>query len=209
MLKSYRGESEAASSLIIFTMPMAVGPFRAATVAVPRSAVSSEAAELSAEVSSWLAGSLAWEETLLSSEERLLAELEEDVSEAALQPNKARHRARANVKDKTRFITGVVLSARENKGGPRRGRSGGPCNWKTGKTPGVCAVRIIQPPGADVKVEGDATRAERERLTPSAAAQKRRGRKQVLCQAFFERKRRKRVDRGGLVGYDKNGPMGA
>src|SRR5699024_9272453 len=113
MLKSYRGESEAASSLIIFTMPMAVGPFRAATVAVPKSAVSTAEDWLSwtALLSGWLA------EDSLSTAEALLSEarLEELSLVPAEQPNKVRHRASARVRDKTRFITRMVLSARENR----------------------------------------------------------------------------------------------
>ena len=49
MLKSKVGWSFWESSLIIFTMPMAVGPFRAATVAVPRSEVSTSEASLTPE----------------------------------------------------------------------------------------------------------------------------------------------------------------
>lgn len=113
MLKPYRGESEAASSLIIFTMPMAVGPFRAATVAVPKSAVSTAEDWLSwtALLSGWLA------EDSLSTAEALLSEarLEELSLVPAVQPNKLRHRASARVRDKTRFITRMVLSARENE----------------------------------------------------------------------------------------------
>ena len=118
MLKSKVGWSFWESSLIIFTMPMAVGPFRAATVAVPRSEVSTSEASLTPEAT--LLSELSPEEEALSrleaapstEEDTLLSEVEE-LSEAAeelpaplvLQPNKARHRARASVKDKIRFIT--------------------------------------------------------------------------------------------------------
>ena len=111
MLKSKVGSSLAASSLIIFTMPMAVGPFRAATVAVPKSAVSTSEVSLTAEeaeLSSWEevlsvpeAAPSVWEDTLLSEAVSLL---EEPVWPE--QPNRVRHRAKASARDKTRFICG-------------------------------------------------------------------------------------------------------
>ena len=61
MLKPYTGASEAASSLIIFTMPMAVGPFRAATLACPAAPASSW--EVPA---AWELSSEAWELSSLS-----------------------------------------------------------------------------------------------------------------------------------------------
>ena len=117
MEKSNMGWSFWESSLIIFTMPMAVGPFRAATTAVPRSAVSTSEAELaepaslSAEETS-LGSELTWEEALPSevTVEELLSELAVELTASLEEPpsweqaNRVRHRHSARVRDRIRFI---------------------------------------------------------------------------------------------------------